>query len=798
MSDSNLLINRHLYEFSVFRLDTNDGLLAGGEFVNLAPKVLQTLTFLVENKGRVISKDEFFEKIWTDTFVEDNALSFNISQLRKTLAKYDKDTSFVETIPKRGFRFVAEVREIFPAKDGAEILIERRQTQEVFLEETEEILPASNALVKKQFKFKEYNLKAVAFSAAVILIVGLLFGFVWQFRQNRKLRSFDSIRSVKLTSWASLGSSSYSNYSSSHDGKLIAYSSLKDGISETLFVKQFDGGEEIRLTNDEWKNFNPIWSPDDKQIAFVSVRESQSGIYICPFLGGTPALLKIIGQGNLIPRHWSKDGTAVFYEFNGNLFRLDVLSKESSQITDFPPSKTEFRGFAVSPDENQIVFCDKIEGQTDIWLMPFGGGKSLRLTDDEGAETRPFWHPDGMRIFYTVVRDNHYQINLAYANGSEPFQVKRGDNEYKVVGVSADGTKVFYSTWQDNSDIWSMKTDTGEEFAVAYGPESEFWADISPDEKSLAFQINSSTNPPGEINKSLIVVRTIGGKRNQNSFRGYNPKWLPDSRRIAFLRLQETEQNYNLWLFDTVSGAEKQLTKDGVYQPGYALLPYNRTQITDYSWSPDGEKFAYLDAKKNNVLLALTDSEETKNLLGNNSPNIIFHSPIWSPDGNRIAFVSERKPSSFGEKAIWSVWLAEQKNPIFSTPESLRFLGWSADGDKLFFEMTEGAMKASPTDIKLLQVSIKGETNIINLFEKISALSMMLSVDGKSVAFSARQDGKDNIYMSSIVNGETKKITTNSNPDLCFGSLEWAPDGKTIYFDKQEQIYTISMFENFN
>jgi Tol biopolymer transport system component/DNA-binding winged helix-turn-helix (wHTH) protein len=800
MSNSKLLINKRLYEFGVFRLDTGDGLFVNNELINLAPKVLQTLTFLVENSGRVISKDEIFEKIWTDTFVEDNALSFNISQLRKTLAKYDKDTNFVETIPKRGFRFVADVREVFPEENESEILIERRQTQEIFLEETEEIAPASNALIKKQLKFKRFNLKAVAFFAAVILLVVLSISFVRQLRQNRELRSFDSIRSVKLTSWASLGSSSYSNYSSSHDGKLIAYSSLKDGISEALFVKQFDGGEEIRLTDDEWKNFNPIWSPDDKQIAFVSVRESQAGIYICPFLGGTPVLLKIIGQGNLIPRHWSKDGKALFYEFNGNLFRLDVLSKEDSQITDLPPSKTEFRGFAVSPDENQIVFCDKIEGQTDIWLMPFGGSKSLRLTNDEEAETRPFWHPDGMRIFYTVRRDNHYQINLAYTNGNEPVQVKRGDSEYKVVGVSDDGTKIFYATWQDKSDIWGVKTDTGEEFAVASEPESEFWADISPDEKSLAFQINSSTFPPGELKKSLIVVRTVGGKRNLNSFRGYNPKWLPDSRRIAFLRLQENEQYYNLWLFDTISGAEKQLTTDGVYQSAYALLPYNRTQITDYCWSPDGKKFAYLDPKKNNVWLASIDIEETTNVANSSNPNIIFHSPIWSPDGNRIAFVSERKPLSAGEKAIWSVWLAEQEKSreIFSTHENLRFLGWSADGDKLFFETTEGAMKASPTDIKLLQVSIKGETNITNSFEKISALSMTLSADGKSVTFSARADGIDNIYTSSIITGETKKITTNSNPDFCFGSLEWSPDGKAIYFDKQEQIYTISMFDNFN
>ncbi|MGC2235068.1 MAG: hypothetical protein WA584_02830 [Pyrinomonadaceae bacterium] len=107
-------------------------------------------------------------------------------------------------------------------------------------------------------------------------------------------------------------------------------------------------------------------------------------------------------------------------------------------------------------------------------------------------------------------------------------------------------------------------------------------------------------------------------------------------------------------------------------------------------------------------------------------------------------------------------------------------------------------MKASPTDVKLIQISTGGSDKIINSFEKISALSMALSADGKSVAFVSRRDGKDNIYISSTITAETKKITANSNSMHCIGSLEWSPDGKTIYFDKQQQIYTISMFDNFN
>ena len=796
MSDSKLLTDRCLYAFGVFRLDTGNGLFVDGELVNLAPKVLQTLTLLVENHGRVISKDEFFEKIWADTFVEDNALSFNISQLRKTLAKFDEHTNFVETIPKRGFRFVADIREVSLEETETEILINRRSVSEVVLEELPETVPAK-LLSERPPRSKIFNLKTLAFGAAVLLVV-LAVAFVRQFRQNRDLRSFDAIRSVKLTSWASHGSSAYSQYSSSHDGELIAYSSLRNGISESIFIKQFNGGEEIRLTNDEWQNFNPIWSPDDKQIAFVSIRESQSGIYSCPFLGGAPTLIKVVGVGRLFLSHWSKDGSTLFYEFEGNLFRLNIASKESAQLTDFPTVEIDFRYFALSPGEDRIVFRDGTLEATDIWMMTLGGERT-RVTNNAEREERPFWHPDGQRIFYTVRRDNQYQINVVFINEGEPVQIKRGDSEYRMTGISDDGKKVFYSNYEDKSDIWGVKPDTGEEFPVAADGESEFWLDPSPDNKFLAFQTNSLPYPPVVFRRSLIEVRAVDEKRILHSFRGHNPKWLRDSRQIAFLRKYDEDPDFNLWLFDTVTGAETQLTTEGVPRGSYAFLPYNRTQVADFGWSADGGKYVYLDNTSRNIRLGFSSGGETVNLTGNDNSNLFFYAPVWSPVGDRLAFVSSQKPASDGEKKVWSVWLTEQdkSREIFKTSESLRLLGWSPDGDRLFFE-TAPAMKASPTDVKILEVLMNGDGKIINSFEKISALSMTLSADGKNVAFAARRAGGDNIYISPIATGEIKKLTGNSNSNFCFGSLKWSPDGKTIFYDRQEQIYTISMFDNFN
>ena len=75
---------------------------------------------------------------------------------------------------------------------------------------------------------------------------------------------------------------------------------------------------------------------------------------------------------------------------------------------------------------------------------------------------------------------------------------------------------------------------------------------------------------------------------------------------------------------------------------------------------------------------------------------------------------------------------------------------------------------------------------------------MTLSPDGKTVAFTARENDKDDIWTAATNGGEPKKITANGSTRLYYASLVWSPDGKTIFFDKQEQIDTISMFENFN
>ncbi|HEX8567911.1 MAG TPA: alpha/beta fold hydrolase [Pyrinomonadaceae bacterium] len=98
---------KKLYEFGRFKLDAEERLLFdGANSIQLPPKIFDTLLMLVENAGRSVEKDAMMRQIWSDSFVEENNLAQNISILRKTLG----DVGFIETVPKRGYRFAAQVR----------------------------------------------------------------------------------------------------------------------------------------------------------------------------------------------------------------------------------------------------------------------------------------------------------------------------------------------------------------------------------------------------------------------------------------------------------------------------------------------------------------------------------------------------------------------------------------------------------------------------------------------------------------------------------------------------------------
>ena len=110
---------KHFYAFGPFRLDSERRVLVrDGAPVSLAPKLAETLLLLVENAGHLVDKDDLMKQVWPDAFVEEGNLNKNIFVLRKVLGEWDGGREYIDTVPKRGYRFVAPVSEVTHAEGG--------------------------------------------------------------------------------------------------------------------------------------------------------------------------------------------------------------------------------------------------------------------------------------------------------------------------------------------------------------------------------------------------------------------------------------------------------------------------------------------------------------------------------------------------------------------------------------------------------------------------------------------------------------------------------------------------------
>jgi DNA-binding winged helix-turn-helix (wHTH) protein len=118
------VIPQGVYVFGEFHLKRAERVLErDGAPVPLAPKAMDVLIALIGNRGRLMEKDTLMREVWPDTFVEENSLAFNVSVLRKALGDRAGEARYIEMVPKRGYRFVAEVTESKEAPDAVAAVV---------------------------------------------------------------------------------------------------------------------------------------------------------------------------------------------------------------------------------------------------------------------------------------------------------------------------------------------------------------------------------------------------------------------------------------------------------------------------------------------------------------------------------------------------------------------------------------------------------------------------------------------------------------------------------------------------
>ena len=173
--------DNHSYEFGRFRLKVAERvLLREGELVPLTPKVFDILVTLVENGGQVVAKDDLMKRVWPNTFVEEGNLTQNISLLRKALGETPGGAQFIETVPRRGYRFVAETKQSWgdaePAGNG-----HKEHSLETSIDTPVVSTPNTTSQLAR---IRRTPLFAVVAGLVVVGIIGLVYFTSWGKAEN--------------------------------------------------------------------------------------------------------------------------------------------------------------------------------------------------------------------------------------------------------------------------------------------------------------------------------------------------------------------------------------------------------------------------------------------------------------------------------------------------------------------------------------------------------------------------------------------------------------------------------------
>ncbi|MGI8555306.1 MAG: protein kinase domain-containing protein [Pyrinomonadaceae bacterium] len=625
--------------------------------------------------------------------------------------------------------------------------------------------------------------------------------YVWRHYSETATVSSTPLAVTQLVSWKNdLGEKMQNHARFSPDGRFIVFSSTNGG-GRDIWLKQMSGGDAIQRTKNETAASNPIWSADGEQIAFLSAHGGQPGIWKMPALSGAPVLIKPLdGLDNYKLVHWSKDGKTIYYDFQRNLYALDIATQQEKPLTNFELVPYIERYFRFSPNEESVVYVDGNAEQKEIWIMQKDGGKPQRLTGDATNDSNPVWLPDGKRIVYNSARNHIKQIWTAFTDGRPPAQLSINNDDSDILDVSSDGSKILYFSEKDDADLWGVNLNAGKEFQVTSDLGLELWADVAPDNSSIVYQETNLSNAVNLLNGSLIKKSLKpDGQSIALAEDGFEVRWSPDGTRVAFLR-RNPDSTTNLWMVGSEGGNARQLSASNIIFGGNSyLVPYNQLETQDYQWSPDGKSLIFC-AKKDgvsNVRQVAADGANETALSDNNEPKLIFFSPMLSPDGQRVAWLSLLPDKKF----LRSVWISEagKAREIYQSNSLTHLVGWSASGKELIVRTIEGetAEPQVTRDVDLFSLSLDGATRPIARLPQTHFQNIQLSPDGKNIAYMTRADGVGSLQIILANGGNPKTIVTGNDTRVYFSNLVWSPDGKNIYYGKQASWSVISMIENF-
>ena len=677
--------------------------LRGGEPVELEPKALDVLLYLIDNRDRLVTKEELLDVVWKDTFVTPNVLTRAVTLIRKAVGDDADAPRMIETVAKRGYRFIAPV-ESEPARSEesaaspiAPVVISA---------------PAAGEGGRRRWPML-VGLALIAAIATVTLVVTMLN----RPQANGAPAAVAGLRRL-ITRAGYNGQPAVSP-----DGRSVAYVSDRTGALEIYVTGLVATGTETALTSNGGQNIEPDWSPDGHWVAFHS--RKLGGVWVVPSNGGQPQQISPKGASPA----WAPDSERlVFTSDNGGFSETAILMTVRRDGSDLKPLTRigQSPGGAVAPAWSHngkfIAFANTFGGGTippGLFILSvdtgqirqvlnsqfqgrpqFGPGDDVlywqgwtspgspvlrraRLDPDTGefiGEAETLRSIDGLGDGISVSRngvlaigqaqddDNLWSIEMSAAGAAaEAARVTNDAARNNRPAISPDGQIAFTRFSQGNLPaIWVMDPDGGRTEALLPGVEGMAPAWSRDGSRLFVMQRERA------IWVDMATRRVSGIPLPVSTIKPAFPRLAPDDSSIAYHRI-ENDGRMSVWIKPLDGGPERRVVAD----PQGIGFPV---------WSNDGTLLAVEMPRNEQTYIGIVPPdgsrpvEEIVTERGHSWPN------GWSPDNRRIAYAGERD-------GVWNIWEVDVATKVsrpltrFTVPMGyVRYPVWSPDGRRLIFE----------------------------------------------------------------------------------------------------------------
>ena len=555
------------------------------------------LRILLERPGELVSREHLRTELWSsDTFVDFNhGLNAAMNKLRQCLNDTADNPRFIETLPRRGYRFVAPVESVdgfHPAAPDSESL--SPAVAPLLENSPPHISPASPAAVPVSPGLPETGWKRLTWVTPLLLVgvLGCAMLIVATSLTLLRGRRESGRIPYRVDRGEVLGGGTYaaSDPAFSPDGTQIAYRRLESGTGAAgICVADPHGERERRLTVFA-DDCCPVWSPDGKKLAFVRTEGGGVTVYSQSASGGGPDKLYAFHSRHSHPEvAWSPDGSAIVISADSlaggaELAAISLSTHARTSLSEPGGAEVDW-GPSFSPDGTQLAFVrEAMSGSPEeILIIPATGGRPRQITSGNSRVLGPpAWTADGKWIIFGSTQGEETRLMRVSSNGGPAEPVDGIGSPSWHPALPRMGKRLAYQRVLESSGIWQMLDPLSDGHSQRRVITSSYGRNEgpqpSPDGKHLAFMSDRS----GSME---IWVSAMDGSssRRLTEFHGCGtPRWSPDSKFIVFDTVRDGDTS--IYLVDADGGPPRKV----VGGPGAKSVP---------SWSRDS-KWIYFAARE--------------------------------------------------------------------------------------------------------------------------------------------------------------------------------------------------------